>query len=242
MRAAAYCGTEAIYEDIEASSKSLYANSLVDEIHWLVEIDHWPHELPDFIKIHNVKDQQYFDPDGPNMRSGFTYMAMMRAALCYELPEYDRILSLDADLIVEKDCTNIWDIDIEDCYLSASVELQFCRKGLRYVNVGVTLYNLEKLRDGKADEVIHLLNVQKLPNLEQDAFSYLCQGHINEMNPVYNRTNYTGGYVDPIIIRHFAGYKRDEWIRGIFAAPWRNADWKVAIDLHNSLRAAHRLP
>ena len=236
MKEAVYCGTRAIYSDMEMSAKSLYANSDVDLIHFFCEDDSWPTPLPEFVNVHNCSGQRYFRDDGVNMRSQFTYMAMMRAALCYELPESTRkILSLDADLLVERCCSNLWNLPIDDCYLSATPEPQYCVKGLRYVNVGVVLYNLEKLRDGKADEVIHLLNTQKLPNLEQDAFSYLCQGHIHEMDAAYNSNSWTNGYKDPVIIRHFAGIKREEWTRGMYAQYWRSIQWQTTVDLHNSL-------
>lgn len=204
MKYAAYCGTRNIYEDMETSAKSLVKNSDVDRIFFLIEDDEFPRELPDIISCINVSGQKFFKPDSPNMRSQFTYMAMMRAALCHVLG-VDRVLSLDADTICLKDASKIWDIDISDYYFAAAREPHRTHNGLLYTNAGVTLFNLEKLRDGKADEVIEVLNRRQYTWVEQDVMNYLCQGRIFDLVGDYNANDYTV-YYDPIIL-HFAGLR-----------------------------------
>ena len=229
---AAYCGTRAIYDDMETAAKSLIANSDVDVVHFVIEDDAFPRDLPDIVQVHNEVEQQYFRADGPNMKSGYTYMAMMRIALCHVLPDVDVVLSLDADTICAKDVSAVWELPLDGCYFSASHEWHRTANGLMYCNAGVTLYNLAKLRDGKADECIELLNTRRYPWLEQDAQNYLCQGRIHDMPSEYNSNWWTDKSKAGARIVHFAGVKRPEWINRPIVTKWRTTPWDEVMRLH----------
>jgi lipopolysaccharide biosynthesis glycosyltransferase len=213
-KVAIYSGSRNIYNDMVVSAKSLIENSDVNTIWFLIEDDEFPYGIPkDIIKTRNVSDQKYFDSWGPNMTSDFTYFAMMRAALALEFPEYDRVLSLDADTICVRDVSHVWELPIEDLYFSASSEAHRCVGGLMYTNAGVMLQNLKKLRDtGKSAECIDILNRQKFTWVDQDVMNYACQGYIYDMNSEFNANNWTSPCHNPRII-HFAGIKQDRWHR-----------------------------
>lgn len=231
-RHAAYCGTRAIYDDMETSAKSLIANSDVDVVHLVIEDAAFPRELPDIIQVHDLSGQTYFAPDGPNMASGYTYMAMMRMALCHILPRVSKVLSLDADIVCVKDVSAIWDLPVDDCYFSATPEWHRTGNGLLYCNAGVVLYNLKKLRDGKADECIGVLNTRQYPWLEQDVGNYLCQGRINEMPSIYNSNWWTDKNAAGARLVHFAGVKRPDWIDDRRVTYWRDMPWDEVMRLH----------
>ena len=58
-----------------------------------------------------------FPKDSPNMRSKFTYLAMMRAAKAKVLPEdIDMVLSLDCDTIIHGSLDELWDLDLDGYY------------------------------------------------------------------------------------------------------------------------------
>lgn len=211
-KVAAYTGTRNLYAMMVPAVKSLVVNSDVDEVWLFIEDDSLPEHMrmpEDIVKVRNVSNQAYFRADGPNMKSNFTYMAMMRATYAKEFPGIDRILSLDVDTIVDRDISDLWDLPLEDkYYLAASKEPGATEKhGYLYTNIGVALYNLEKLRDGKCDEVIEELNREKYRYLEQDVFNKLCQGGIFEMPPTYNSTPFTKQVSNPRIV-HYAGQKK----------------------------------
>lgn len=205
---AVYTGTKNIYGDMYNAAKSLLVHSDVDKIYFLIEDDSFIFDLPKEIEVINVKNQQYFSQDGPNMNSRFSYMALMRAALPLVFPEYDRILSLDVDTIVEKDISDIWDIPLDDYYFAATPEIHRTDLDILYTNAGVTLFNLKKLRDdGKCYEVIDVLNTEFHQFVDQDVLNILCQGSIYPLPSSYNVNNYTEPTDDKKII-HFAGIKR----------------------------------
>ena len=206
MKAACYCGTRNLYGDMVPAYRSLLANSDVDKVYLLIEDDVFPYELPPQVETINVSNQPYFSKDGPNFRNSWTYMVLMRAALHRVFPDFDRILSLDVDTIVAKSISELWCLPIDDFYLAAAKEPYKSRYRL-YVNCGVMLLNLQKLRDdGKGDELIEALNTTRYGFNEQDCIAERCQGGIYVMSSDYNANNYTEPTTTPKIV-HFAAIK-----------------------------------
>lgn len=215
MKVVAYTGTKNLYRLMVPAVNSLCANSDVDKIYLLIEDDVFPYKLPDCVETINVSNQTYFCKDGPNMNSHFTYMAMMRATYAKMFPDLDRILSLDVDTIVVDDISELWDVDLGDNYFAAVTEPDRCAGGINYfspvyTNIGVAMYNLDKLRsDRLLDTILLNLNTKHYDFLEQHAFNEFCQGHILKLPNIYNCTNeciypFTGWCDNPKII-HYAG-------------------------------------
>ena len=222
MKAAVYTGTRNLYPDMVPAVKSLLINSDVERVYLLIEDEEFPYYLPECVETIDVSKQQYFRPDGPNMKSRFTYMAMMRATLCHLFPDLDRILSMDVDTIVEGNISDVWYLPIDDCYFAASMEPLRTTKTFMYTNIGVCLYNLEKLRDGKADRVIQELNRNPYRWLEQDVMNNLCQGEIYDMPSEYNANN----WVQPCAIQriiHYAAIR--QWNHLPPVQKYRNIPW-----------------
>lgn len=224
-KTAVYTGSQNIYDDMVVSAKSLIANSDVDKVYFLIEDDVFPYELCDLIETINVSDQTYYPKDGPNMKTRFTYFAMMRAALAKVFPNHDKILSLDCDTICIKSVSELWNFPIDDYYFAASKEPHRSIAGMLYTNVGVALMNLKKLRETKkVDECIDVLNRQKYDYVDQDVMNYLCQGYIYDLPSVYNTNDWTIPNSQPSIL-HFAGVKRDSWHRHPQAEKYNNLSW-----------------
>lgn len=240
MKVAGYTGTRNLYEHMVTSIKSLLLHSNVDKIYLLIEDDEFPFELPDCVSTINVSGQKYFRQDGPNMKSHFTYMAMMRAVWALILPEHDRILSFDVDVIIDKDISELWEIELGDNYFAAVSEPDRCAGGIHYfspvyTNIGVTMYNLKKLRsDNLLQNVIMNLNYKYYSFLEQDCFNEFCQGHILKLPNMYNCTNFcsypfTDWCDDPKII-HYAGMPINRWINKPLVRKYADMPWNTVLD------------
>ena len=235
LRHAAYCATRNLYGHMEMAAKSLVANTDVDKVHFIIEDAEFPRPLPDIIECHDVSGQEWFDREGPNVQQHWTWMVLMRAALCHVLPDVDRVLSLDCDTIVHGDATGVWDLPIDGCYYAAVTERHKSQGGLQYGNFGVTLFNLEKLRDGKADECISVINSRKYTWPEQDVCNYLCQGRILEMPRIYNDMAFNGPTEEPLIT-HYAGQPNDSWTTEREPTRYREMTWDEAMELHGNMR------
>ena len=210
MKVATYSGTRNLYPYMITAAKSLLLNSDVEKIYFLIEDDEIPNAvLPDIIECINVSGQTYFPETGINYGiEYFTYMAYMRAVLADLFPDLDKILALDVDTIIEEDISDIWDLPVDDYYFAAAREEVNCRDGFLYTNMGVTLYNLKKIREDKlVPDLVEMINTKKLVCPEQEAFNILCRGHILEMSSDYNCTRYTPPTDNPKVV-HYAGIKK----------------------------------
>lgn len=225
MKAACYCGTRNLYGDMIPAVKSLLCHSDVDRVYLLIEDDEFPYWLPDKVECINVSGQTYFKADGPNYRNEWTYMVLMRAALHRVFPDLDRILSLDVDTVVEEDISELWNIPLYDYWLAAAKEpykSEWFKK--LYINCGVMLLNLKKLRDdGKGDELMEALNRKHYRFNEQSCIMERCQGGILEIPSDYNANDYTE-QTDTKKIVHFAAVSG--WKNRPLVEKYRSMDWE----------------
>lgn len=191
---------------------SLVENSDVEKIYLFIEDDVFPYAMPEICEFRNIRNQTVFRKTGPNYSSKWTYMSMMRVALPFLLPDQDRILYLDIDTIVVKDVSVLWNIELDDCYFAAAREPAKSRSDFIYINAGVMMLNLEKMRDGLAEQMIDLLNKHFYPCKEQDLFSELCQGKFKLLRGDYNVCDFTDMPRMSRII-HFAALPIQEWYK-----------------------------
>ena len=210
MRIAVYTGTRNLYPYMVAAAKSLLIHSNVEKIYFLIEDDEFPVELPPKTSIINVSNQTYFKKDGPNYKSEFTYMALIRVALTKILTE-DIVLSLDVDTIVNENISSLWNIDISDYYLAAAKQPTKCTDTYMDINAGVMLLNLKKMReDGIDNKLIDYINTTYEVFPEQNAIGKLCQGYILPIPADYNFNDSTDyQHAHSRKISHFAGVH--EW-------------------------------
>lgn len=234
MKHAVYACTRNLYGSAVTSAKSLIANSDVGKV-WVLsegDFDYW---VPDMVEVVDVSGQEFFPEDGPNMASRYTYMALMRAALALmpELSEVDRILSLDCDVIASRMVSDLWDTDIEGRYFAAVREMHRSIGNMLYCNIGVALFNLDLLRNGKAEEFVYALNNWRYRWPEQDVINYLCQGRIATIPPEYNACDFIEHSV--VRIRHFADQPFGRWSRDPMVAKYREMTWDRALELHEGM-------
>lgn len=189
MKVAAYSGTRNVYYKMIPAIKSLLMNSHVDQIYLLIEDDIFPYELPDKVQCINISNQQWFKKETcMNWYDGWGgYMVLIRSVYSKIFPELDKILSLDIDTIVTENIDELWDIDISNYYIAGVRDTpEFNKNGL-YINGGVLLCNLKKIREDKMDEkMIFRLNHYREEYAEQDTLNKVYKNHILELPTEYN--------------------------------------------------------
>lgn len=205
MRAAVYSGTQNIYEQMLTSAKSLLMHSNVDKIYFLIENDEFPFELPPEIECRNISNQQYFRQDGPNFNNVLSYMVLIRVAYPKIFPDLDRILTIDVDTIVNENISELWDLDLTDYYLAGVEEIEVSKREGSYINMGVAMLNLKKMREEhKDDELIFNLNTFWYRWNEQDAINQMFRDQILILPSDYNAC-WQSGPAQHEKITHFAG-------------------------------------
>lgn len=204
---AVYAGTRNVYACMGAAAKSLlHECRQIDRVYFLTEDDAFPEELPDMIQCINVKDS--FTKQGSvNYENPWTYMTMARLALHRILPDEERVLYLDVDTIAMFACDELFDADLAGNVIGGVREPKRCMDPFMYVNAGVLLMDLEKLRSGGfGDEMMEIANRRKLKCPDQDAINLICQGRTLELNPIYNASDWTQLPMNAKIY-HYAGVR-----------------------------------
>ena len=223
MKAAVYAGTRNLYSDMTTAAKSLAMHSSVDAIYFLIEDSKFPERLPDYVQCLDVSGQKYFSKNSPNIYKLWTWMVLMRAALSKVFPELDRILSLDVDTIVNHNIDELWDLPLGDVYLAGVSEPLKSTRSAPYVNMGVAMFNLDKLRNNCMDEkIIRSLNRDKFRFAEQDCINLLCKGFILTIPSTYNANHWTEPCEDPKIL-HFAA--ESDWNKLPIVQSYRALSW-----------------
>ena len=72
-----------------------------------------------------------------------------------------------------------------------------------YINTGILLMDLKKLREERLDDaILWLLNNRKLEFPDQDAINLVCRNRITYLDKIYNSTE-TTGFIDKAKIVHY---------------------------------------
>lgn len=138
-----------------------------------------------YISIEHISEQTYY-----------------RLLLPELFQEWDRCIYLDGDVLIRNDLTSLYFSLCDDNYLAGVKAPSYHlispdkkrgmgdRIGLdsydNYVNAGVLVFNLKKMREDKVTE--KLLNVIKrnLPGQDQDALNIVCYSRIQHLPLKYN--------------------------------------------------------
>lgn len=238
MQHAVYSGTRNLYADMVTAAKSLVANSSVTDIWLLIEDDEFPYELPACrvtFHVKNMRGQQWFGVNCPNMNSQFTYMAMIRAAYADIFPDVDRIVSFDCDTVCVDDVDYLWEVDLQGNLWAANQEHLGTYKpyGPKYWNVGVCVYDLAAIRaENMTERLVNLINTTKLWCVEQDAIA--STQRVFTLPERYNESAVTS-YTDNPAVVHFASFgtnwhECDKAPRKEYWRRYENMEWSEVID------------
>lgn len=131
----------------------------------------------------------------------------LRLALPGLLPETDKILYMDADVLVRESLAPLWETPMEGMALAAvkgAVNLSdkwewnsdrsywHLLSGMKggYINAGVTLLHLAEVRKRGLDVRWHELTGERFYYQDQDILNITCQGAVSYLSPKYNRLAY----------------------------------------------------
>lgn len=151
----------------------------------------------------------------------YTIAASYRLLLPDLLPEYDKVLYLDCDIIVRNNLAQLYHTtNLENNYLGAVLEasLDFQEANIRklgckpgeYFNSGFLLMNLQKMReDGMVNKFLDGLKVDYLEFPDQDVLNIQCRNKVLPLPPHYNsiRTFYLPQYKKFFLQK----YSEKEW-------------------------------
>ena len=230
-----YTGSRQFYNDMITAVKSLLCHTEVDKIYLLIVDDVFPFEMPDCTEAVNSTRLNFFHKGGPNYDNPWSSIILNRVAFTKLFPEEDLILSLDVDAIVDRDISPLWDYDMGGYYVAGVPEIEKSKNGKIYINGGVVLMNLKKIReDGIDDRMIRGLNSAYCWAPDQNVINEYCQGKILPLPSEYNSNSFVEPCKNPRII-HFAGigeyftWSGVRWRDEPIVLKYRNMKWETVL-------------
>lgn len=140
-------------------------------------------------------------------------------------PEFDKILYLDCDIVVEGDISKLYETNV-DGYLAAGVVEQFILRtpefsyytknavgveSKNYINSGIMIMNLKEFRNNRIEEKFtYLINKYNFEVIDPDQayINFLCQDKIKYLDVSWNRTPIEEIKCENPNIIHYALYKK----------------------------------
>lgn len=133
----------------------------------------------------------------------FTLTIYFRLFIPEMFPQYDKAIYIDSDVIVKGDLAELFDTDIKDSYIGACTDLsiqentdltRYIKKyvgvdSMKYINSGVLLMNLDKMRkNGFTKHFLSLLNTYHFDSVapDQDYLNAICNGSIHYLDSRWN--------------------------------------------------------
>lgn len=133
----------------------------------------------------------------------FTLTIYFRLFIPAMFPEYDKAIYVDSDVVLTEDIAKLYDTDIGEHFIGACNDLSIADipelvgytenavgvKHTEYINSGVLLMNLKKLRQCDLEgHFLNLLNTYHFDSIapDQDYLNAMCNGKIFYLDPAWD--------------------------------------------------------
>ena len=135
---------------------------------------------------------------------GITTPAYYRLLIPRLIPEYNKIIYSDADIIFRQDLTKLYSFDLSDNYLAGVKDpgINLTNEGCKhmetlpgvvpgnYINSGFLLINSIKINEkGIVDQLVSMAKYN-WKFQDQDVINIVCAGRIKFLPPMYNMSDY----------------------------------------------------
>lgn len=190
------------------------------------------------------------------------------------LSDINKCIYLDVDLVAKKDLSDLYRINVDDKYIAgvkaagyyetaAKIEAKREQLGIAeldsYVNAGVLVMNLAKMREDNLEEIFAEMLGNKWPSQDQDILNAACYGKIRviqfkynamtkyalesdkaykntkSLRHTYGKNEWETGRKNPSII-HYADKKKPwEHLETIYAKEWWNVVRYLPVDIANDI-------
>lgn len=136
--------------------------------------------------------------DAPKISNRISNACYYKLSIAELLPHLDKVIYIDVDTMIRQDLCEMYDIDISDYYIGGVLGLYhyFQARNLidklqiptidNYINTGVMLMNLKKIRDERMEEKLKSF-IGTLPD-DQDIMNKVYYGKIKLIHPKWNLT------------------------------------------------------
>ena len=171
-----------------------------------------------------------------------SFATFYRLKLTTLLPEVDKVIYLDCDMVAVSSLKNLFETDFENNYACGVRDIgkKLLRKNPNYVNAGMLFFNLNLMRKDRVEEkyLDYIKSGQRLRYADQDIINGTMLGRIKIVDEEWNvqSSNFTNrsSYTNNPRIIHFIA-KRKPWMwasfsyhRNLFFKYLQLTPWKLS--------------
>jgi lipopolysaccharide biosynthesis glycosyltransferase len=152
---------------------------------------------------------------------GISKASYYRLLIPWLIPQYDKVLYLDGDIVVMRNISELYNHEIGNNYIAGVAPFKYdghsyhdyaFKLGLKatdYINAGILLINSKKMRQDNLKDSLMEEAKKKYTFLDQDILNVVCKDKIALLPWKYNYTPHTTLSEEPenICIYHYAGPK-----------------------------------
>ncbi len=139
---------------------------------------------------------------------GITTATYYRLLIPQLIPEYDKIIYSDVDIIFRMDLSTMYNIELGNSYIAGTREIgmNFTPEGQKHINsmedlsvgnyiqAGLIIINSKAIRENNIVMQFKSVAQQKLKFQDQDTLNIVCNNHIYFLSLEYNMTTYSYYY------------------------------------------------
>lgn len=170
--------------------------------------------------------------------------AYYRLKLTSLLPNVDKVIYFDCDVVVNLSLKELFNIDINDYFVAGvkDINKRILKKNPSYVNSGMLILNLKSMRENDVENQFLTYTIQNIDVIkcgDQDIINLVCKGHIKIIDDKWNvqSSNFTNrsSYISEPSIVHFVSkrkpwhwasfsFHRDLYFKYLQLTPWKLND------------------
>lgn len=156
------------------------------------------------------------------------------------MPSLNKVIYFDCDYVINTSLNELYNMDISDYYLAGvhDIKKKMLIKNPTYVNAGMLIFNLEKMREFKIENEFLSWTMENLENItcgDQEIINEVCKGNIKILNDEWNvqSSNFTNRscftqnpkgihFISKKKPWHFASYSyhKDYYFKYLQLTPW----------------------
>lgn len=192
----------------------------------------------EFIPIDNKLFEEY---SKIKTHSYVTIATYYRLKLPTLLPDIDKIIYFDCDIVVNSSLKNLFETNLDD-YLAAGVQdlnRKMVKKNPSYVNAGMLVFNLAQMRKNNTEQEFLDWTIKNADNIQvgdQTIINEVCKGKLKLVDNTWNvqSSNFTNrsSYIKEPNVIHFVAkkkpwhwasfsYHRNYYFKYLQLTPWQ---------------------
>ena len=170
-----------------------------------------------------------------------TVATYYRLKLSSLLPNVDRIIYFDCDMVVNSSLKDLFNIEMDECLIAGvkDINKRMLKKNPTYVNAGMLVFDLKNMRKDNTEDKFLAWTIQNVESIkvgDQTIINEVCKNKIKIVHDKWNvqssnftnRSNYTN---KPCVVHfvakkkpwHWASfsYHRDLYFKYLQLTPWK---------------------